>query len=252
MTTAEFLQQLERCLHTLSAEERESALSYYREYLEEAGENAPSAIEALGSPQSVAGNIIAEASGGPTSDSPYNNDREPPQGFSARYGRRAAAGDYAAGFGSVSSDSPYDNDRTQNSTAYGFRYTSPEYSPPPSGTGDSRIDGGRIALTVILVLVTFPIWFTVLCLWASLVFSLAVTWLAFVFAAIGAPIQGALFLRDGMTGSGLWDIGGGILCLGLALLLWYPFLKAIIGSSKGLFILAKKMIFASLGKEEKA
>ena len=37
MTQAEFLTQLENALYSLTAEERESAMSYYREYLEEAG-----------------------------------------------------------------------------------------------------------------------------------------------------------------------------------------------------------------------
>lgn len=189
MTAAEFLQQLENYLHTLTKEERENALSYYREYLEEAGEDAASAIEALGSPQSVAERIIAEAG------------------------------------------------------ESGYAYTSPEYSPS-SGT-----DGGRIALTITFIIITFPIWFTVFCLWASLIFSMAVILLAFVFSAVAAPIQGALFIRDGMLGMGLWDIGSGILCIGLALLLWQPFLKATVASSKGLFRLSKNMLRNLLGKE---
>ncbi|MDE5565005.1 MAG: DUF1700 domain-containing protein [Oscillospiraceae bacterium] len=60
MTAAEFLQQLEAQLRSLSDEERDSAMAYYREYLEEAGEDADTAAEALGSPQSVAQRIIAE------------------------------------------------------------------------------------------------------------------------------------------------------------------------------------------------
>ncbi len=60
MTAAEFLQQLDAQLQSLSDEERNSAMAYYREYLEEAGEDADAAAEALGSPQSVAQRIIAE------------------------------------------------------------------------------------------------------------------------------------------------------------------------------------------------
>lgn len=60
MTAAEFLQQLEAQLRSLADEERDSAMAYYREYLEEAGEAADAAAEALGSPYSVAQRIIAE------------------------------------------------------------------------------------------------------------------------------------------------------------------------------------------------
>lgn len=60
MTSTEFLGALESSLYSLTPEERESALSYYREYLEEAGADEAAAIRALGSPQSVAERIIRE------------------------------------------------------------------------------------------------------------------------------------------------------------------------------------------------
>ena len=60
MTSSEFLGALEQQLFVLTPDERESALSYYREYLEEAGTDERAAIEALGSPQSVAERIIRE------------------------------------------------------------------------------------------------------------------------------------------------------------------------------------------------
>jgi uncharacterized membrane protein len=56
----EFLTQLNAQLYTLTPEERNSAVSYYREYLEEAGADVRAAIAALGSPQSVAQRILRE------------------------------------------------------------------------------------------------------------------------------------------------------------------------------------------------
>lgn len=64
MTAAEFMTELGTALYGLSNEERESALEYYREYFEEAGDEADAAAESLGSPQSVAERIIAESGEG--------------------------------------------------------------------------------------------------------------------------------------------------------------------------------------------
>ena len=60
MTMDDFLAQLDAQLYILTPEERESAVAYYREYLEEAGTNVRAAIAALGSPQSVAQRILRE------------------------------------------------------------------------------------------------------------------------------------------------------------------------------------------------
>ena len=55
MTKTEFLSRLAEELKGISAEEREEALNYYSEYLDEAGEeNEEAAIEELGGPEKVA------------------------------------------------------------------------------------------------------------------------------------------------------------------------------------------------------
>lgn len=55
MTKTEFLSRLAEELNGISAEEREEALNYYSEYLDEAGEgNEEAAIEELGGPEKVA------------------------------------------------------------------------------------------------------------------------------------------------------------------------------------------------------
>lgn len=58
MTKQEFLSQLASLLSDISYEEREEALSYYREYIEDAGlENEEAILNELGSPQKVAADI---------------------------------------------------------------------------------------------------------------------------------------------------------------------------------------------------
>lgn len=228
MTAAEFLQQLAKNLSSLTAEERENALSYYREYLEEAGEDAAAAIHALGSPQSVAQQIILEVTEGRSSLSSVSPYMEDTAGYSG-----------------------FTSSRHIPQRSFPQR-SAPQYNIPPLNETSSKTDGGRIALTIIVLIFTSPFWLTVLIVWASLVFSMAVTLLAFVAAAIAGPIQGTLYLRDGLVGSGLWDIGGGVLCAGLALLLWYPFLKVTVNSCKGIISLSKSIVRSLLGKEGKA
>lgn len=60
MSKEEYLAELERNLRKLPEVEREEAMQYYREYLEEAGENAEEVIQKLGSPKDVANGIIRE------------------------------------------------------------------------------------------------------------------------------------------------------------------------------------------------
>ena len=162
MTADVFLTQLERCLHSLTAEERENAMTYYREYLEEAGEDSEQAVESLGSPQSVAEQILSEM-------------RE-----------------------------------NQNITLEETKTATPSSN------------AGNTILGILIIIVTSPFWGTLTILWLRLLFSLAVILLSMIFSAVLAPIQGISLLSGHLTGEGLWAIGSGIFCLGMALLLWKP------------------------------
>lgn len=164
MTAELFLNQLEGCLHGLTAEERENAMSYYREYLEEAGEQANEAVEKLGSPQSVAEQILSEM-------------RE-----------------------------------SQPETDAFF----PEEKP-------SKASAGTVIFGILVLMITSPFWGTIAVLWLTLLFSLAVILLSLGFSAIFAPVQGISCLTGGMPDLGIYNIGAGIFCIGLVLLLWKPF-----------------------------
>lgn len=61
MDKLEFLAELKKALSFLNSQERDEALLYYSEYLEEAGsENEAKAIKELGSPRKIAAEIKAE------------------------------------------------------------------------------------------------------------------------------------------------------------------------------------------------
>lgn len=64
MRKKEFIDQLEYLLQDIPDQEREEAIDYYRDYLEEAGpENEEKALEEFGSPERVAAIIRAEIAG---------------------------------------------------------------------------------------------------------------------------------------------------------------------------------------------
>lgn len=60
----EFLAELERLLADLPEEERQAAIQYYEDYLQDAGEeNEQEVIRELGAPEKVAATIRADYSG---------------------------------------------------------------------------------------------------------------------------------------------------------------------------------------------
>lgn len=189
MTSGEFLQQLAQHLQCLSEDERANAMAYYQEYFEEAGEeNGTQAVENLGSPQSVAERIIKEVGVVDTADS-----------------------------SKAASAAQYQHDAPKSTIPAQYQYDS------QVGQGrESSVSSGRIILAVVILLLTSPFWIAVPIIWFSIVMVLLMIPITFLMAAILAPIQGILGIVSGMTASGLFDLGGGVLMIGLLMLIWYP------------------------------
>ena len=224
MTATEFLTQLDAALLGLTRDERESALEYYREYLADAGENADAAAESLGSPQSVAERIIAEADG----------SAEPGLSANAPYMDPAAAG---AAF--------------QDASYTGASYADPSYMDMPyNSPRSSSPDGAHIITLIVVLILTLPIWITVFSIWLSMVVSLACLLIGFGAGGIVGPIVGIMQLASGSVGSGLYILGSGLLCIGLTMLLWKPFWLVCKYATVGLFALSKSIIFGLLGRKE--
>ena len=57
MRKEEYLQRLEKLLYNIPAEDREEALQFYRDYLEDAGEAVDEVLTALGTPEELAQSI---------------------------------------------------------------------------------------------------------------------------------------------------------------------------------------------------
>lgn len=74
MNPNEFLRQLEYELRSLSAEERDNAIQYYRDYLADA-DDVQAALESLGSPKQVAADILSQFGSVPAPPNPPQQTR---------------------------------------------------------------------------------------------------------------------------------------------------------------------------------
>ena len=128
MTRQEYLDALEQGLKKLSADEQESAVSFYKEYFDEAGDD-DAVIESLGAPSKLAAQITADAfaksleNGGKASDS-YNesqNDSYPGVDRAAEYPSYTSS--YAPGGTTASQAGSYNPGNTGS------------YSSSANGTG---------------------------------------------------------------------------------------------------------------------
>ncbi len=130
------------------------------------------------------------------------------------------------------------------------------YLPPKAvrepSSASAGTNTGRVIMTIIVILFTFPFWIALLCIWFALVFTLAVTIAAFGFAAVASPIQGILGIMGGSVGYGIYHIGSGILCLGLVMLLWQPVFRLIKWMSVGAVKLTINCVNAMLGRGKNA
>ncbi len=63
MNRNEFMERLEYLLSDIPQEEKADAIAYYRDYLEEAGDDAGKAIQDFGSPERIAAMIRSELAG---------------------------------------------------------------------------------------------------------------------------------------------------------------------------------------------
>lgn len=98
-------------------------------------------------------------------------------------------------------------------------------------------NSGRILTAVLVIVLGFPLWITVL----SLFFALAVTIFsllsAFALFAVAAPFQGISDIVSGSAGEGIFYIGAGLFAAGLVMLLFKPLMFIVVKSAKGLWAL---------------
>lgn len=219
MNRTEFLAALAAKLVDVTDDERDEAIQYYNEYLDEAGaENEESAIAELGSPEKVA-NIIRANCGFSLKSTPKAPLKPELTLDGPAYGTPQTDANAAAPQ-TDNANAVQDAPPTQNNAATGASYVRTpgsgyQYAGNRSGSGGGN-NSNSIILIVVLVL-TFPIWIGLL----GGLFGLVVGLLAAVFALI---VSGFAVLVSGIvvfiTSIGLLiaSPANGLVTMGIALL----------------------------------
>lgn len=235
MNRDEFMKELEYLLSDIPEEEKEDALSYYRDYLEEAGEQEEEAIREFGSPERIAAIIRADLQGnlddgGSFTERGYEDERfrDPNYQVAKRLDLPdtmdgADNGDAAGGEGT--------GDGTAQGASHGGERSSGRFKN--MGVGKTillvlllliaspvllGIGGGLLGITVglgggLLGLLAgvFAILFAAIILLAVLTFTLLLAGLAV--CVVGAAAMFSSFL------DGLLCLGGGLVILAFGLLM---------------------------------
>lgn len=188
MNRIEFMQQLEMLLADISEAERADAIKYYNDYFDDAGiENEAGVIEQLGSPEQVAQNIKADAFGTENVNQTYS-----------------------------SQDAPNMNHTYTSQDAPNMNHTYTNQQPQ-----NNDRDGATLALVVVLIIVTFPLWMSLAGALIGLAFGLTV-------GGGGIMVGGIAVIGAAIAKTAIFPMGG-IFLFGLSFLLLALGLVFIVG-----------------------
>lgn len=162
MNRKEFMEQLRRLLHDIPAGDREEALAYYESYFDDAGmENEASVIRELGSP----GRIAAEIRAGLEQD--------------------LDAGEYT--------DTGYHHTATEENN-FNQNQKPIKYGQKRQKNATKKMNNGvKVLLLIGLLVVSFPIWGSLLGVVASLVLGI----LGMILALVAGTLFGGIALMIG-------------------------------------------------------
>ncbi len=216
MNRNEFMERLEYLLSDIPQEEKADAIAYYRDYLEEAGENAEKAMEDFGSPERIASIIRSELSGnlkegGEFTERGYEDERfrEPNYQVAKRLdlpeGREGGGEEKREG---TWQQAPHDGGETKR----------PVRTSRPL----------KIILWIVLIFVSAPIWLGAgglltgilaggFGLLFGLIVLLGVLTVALLLAGAGLCVVGILAMVRWFA-SGLLVFGAGVVVVGLGIL----------------------------------
>lgn len=217
MNKTEYLDRLSRLLADISYEEHEEALSYYREYIEDAGiENEQQVLEELGSPEHLAQEI---REGLLKKGEPGQKQGEPISAPELRGNDQS----------SYRSDYTDNNNNNNNSNHSSENYS--YYNNNAEKKTNSEKNNSNTILLIILLILTSPIWFSLACtVFGCIVSILAIavsigaasivciiTGIALIIAGFSALLSITVFSVSGtLVGAAL--IGAGLIVLSLGIL----------------------------------
>lgn len=210
MNRAEFLAALEAQLQDITAEEREEALKFYNEYLDEAGvENEAAVLAELGSPQKVANIIRANCGFGTFGQNTSKPDADTRAGSTGA--AQPATGSPAPDAAQAQAQT-HTQSQTQGTPAYAYSY--------PSGSASAGHKTSPVSnrtLWIILIIVTCPIWLGILGGILGVLGGLFGAVCALVFGGLAVVVAGLVSLVSSF-GLLFTSVSSGILMIGISLL----------------------------------
>lgn len=202
MRKEEFMKQLETLLADISEEERREALSYYWSYFEDAGEeNEERILRELESPEKVAATIKA--------DLKVEQEAEPTayteHGFEdARFQENRQEIDI--------------KEKPAQEQSGGWEQVKQKFSKGKDGADEDRTL--KIVLIVIAIVLTSPIWLSILSGVVSVIAGLLGVVVGFIGVAFALYITGGVLFGVGIGEFAVGGIAAGFGLLGAALLVW--------------------------------
>lgn len=234
MRKDEYLRKLENLLYNIPAEDREEALQFYRDYLEDAGEEADEVLAALGTPEELAESIRRDLYGDNADGSFTRTSKDLPGNYRVPFstggrfsGNHGNDRKYAGGNYSGAQD-------TYQGTGAGSGYY--EYDAKQERKArKGKLSTGQWIIFIILFLCAAPIivpvfggllaaLIAIVIAIIAVVFGVGVAGIALVIAAIAIVVVAIVklfvtpFSALIMVGGGLLMIGVGL--VGIALTAW--------------------------------
>lgn len=219
MNKNEYLDRLSRLLADISYEEHEEALSYYREYLEDAGiENEQHAMEELGTPEQLAQKIREGLS----------EKGEP----SKRQGTPISAPQLSPQDRTDNDNNSYSRNTYDNAA---YNHNTHNYDTYNHNTAKSKKEKNKstVILIIIALILTLPLWFSLACTVISVIFACIV---AIIAIAIGVGAAGIVCTITGI----------GLIIAGFAAFLSIP-VFSVSGTLAGFTLIGAGLVVMALG-----
>jgi len=227
MNKNEYLDRLSRLLADISYEEHEEALSYYREYIEDAGiENEQHIIDELGTPEHLAQEI---REGLFKKGEPSKHQGEPIKA------PELSANDNSGTYNDAYHYNNHYNENGNNNSYNNYNNNNSSNNYHRNPTAKQEKNKSTTILIIIALVLTSPIWFSIICTVISTIFACIVgiiavvigsgaagivcmiTGIALIIAGISALLSITVFSVSG-TLAGAALIGAGLIVLALGIL----------------------------------
>lgn len=241
MTRKVFMETLERMLSDVSFNDRYDALSYYKEYFDDAGITEDMVVpESVGTPEQIAMRLKKSINSGENITSENIN-------IGGTYNRDNTSGSYNT---KQNTGNSYNNSQNAGQYSYNNSQNTAQYEYNNAGQYNKKNDERaiKIIVAIIIAAVTFPIWSGILGVIIGIVFGLGGTIIGLGVAGISLIVV-AIVSGYGFATSVLL-MGIGLILFGVAILLVIPEALFCIKFLLWLFKQVAELIHKITGRKE--